>query len=86
MAYHPSGGATVSIEAVFGRDHALIEIGDGAQVETSRPLLQVRLADLAALSVTPARGDHFTIDGTTYVVAEVRDDFEGVADIFAEVA
>jgi hypothetical protein len=66
--YYPRAGASHTITLVFDT---------GEQVQTSQRVYQTAWAPLTSFtSGEPCKGDHLTLDGTTYRVADVEKDTE----------
>lgn len=82
VVYRPTAGTPVTIRGVFSNELSLIALGEGSDVQTTRPKIFVRQVDLG---VAPARGDEFDVGGATYVVGEVRRDGEGGVELLGEV-
>lgn len=81
VTYTPtSTGVGVSIVAPFDEAAQVVEMSGDIPVSATRPMLGVRLADLALM---PVRGDRFTVDGTSYEVTDVRRDGQGAASVYA---
>lgn len=82
IAYTPQGGAAVSIVATFNEAAAVVELQAGVPVQSTRPAIMVRLADLAT---APRQGDTFvrTSNGKAYEVANVELEGEGTARLYA---
>jgi hypothetical protein len=79
IAYTCAGHAADSISAIFNEAHEVQEMRDGIPVNTTRPTLFVRIADLAA---TPVAGDTCVIDSVSYDVTDVQPDGSGMAACF----
>ena len=75
-----SGGPAASVRAVFDAAHERVEFDSaGVPVTATRPVLDVRLADL---SIAPRQGDVATIGGVAHEVTEVATDGNGGAKLF----
>lgn len=61
--------APVTITAIFDAAHQVVTWEDGQPVSATRPMLDVRLADLAS---APKKGDGVVIDGVSYEVSDVQ--------------
>ena len=79
IAYTCAGHAADSVSAVFNEAHVVQELQDGVAVNTTRPTLFVRIADLTA---TPVAGDSCTIDAVSFEVTDVQPDGCGMAACF----
>lgn len=80
VTYTPGGGSPVALRAPLDEAYAVVELQAGVPVTSLRPVLDVRLADLAAL---PLQGDQFTRakTGHVYEVAEVQIEGNGTAKL-----
>lgn len=68
----PDTGVVYTLEhAVFDEAWEDIELDEGAPVATTKPVLDVRLAEFG--DVDPVEGGVVTAEGRTFEVAEVRD-------------
>lgn len=77
VVYHGDGANPVTLTGIFDAAHESVELDvAGVPVSTRQPELGLRLADLP---VAPQQGDHLEIDGTAYVVVDVRPDGQGGA-------
>jgi len=78
VVYQREGGGTASFLAVFDTAHATLEMDadSGAQVSTTRPMLTMRLADIA---FEPHVRDTLTVEGEDYEVVDVQPDGSGMA-------
>ena len=80
VTYAPPAGAPASITAILDEAHESITLdAGGTPVTTTRPVLDVRLADLA---VVPVRGGSVVSAGTTYEVTDVQIDGQGGARLY----
>ncbi len=71
--------APVAITAIFDKAHQVVTWGeDGQPISTTRPMLDVRLADLAE---RPRKGDGVVIDGITYQVSDVQPGGHGTSQL-----
>ena len=78
--YTAPGGSAESVMAPFDAGFASIQIVDGVGVDSIDPVVDVRLADLAAAPVQRAT---VVVAGTTYEVVRVeRDDARVSAKLF----
>ena len=77
--YDPSGSATPFV-GIFDEAHQTVETtGDGPALSTSRPMIEVKLADLADLGVTPTNRGTLSIGAVTYEIYDVQPDGSGMA-------
>lgn len=76
ISYTPGGGEAVEIKGVFSDDFLELDPATGVPVQTKRPNVLIRLADLEA---EPEQGDELTARDEDYVVHEVQKDGEGGA-------
>lgn len=83
VIYIPKVGPQKTINAVFDKDYAEVEILDGPPVQSTGPRIGIRVADLDA---QPTRGDKCTISGVTYRVDEYRPDGQGGATLILDKA
>lgn len=81
--YRPLAGGEYFVTGVFDEAYRSTELDpDGAPVETTQPALTVRLADLAAVGVTPRTRDRLTVSERTWeVVGGTRSDGSGMATL-----
>lgn len=80
VTYTPqSTGVPESIVAPFDNAYDDVQIEGGTTQVATRPVLELRLADL---SVAPAADDAVTVDGVDYEVTEVRLGGNGDAKAF----
>lgn len=79
VTYTPQGQAAQSITAIFDKAHEAVEVRAGVPVTTTRPMLDVRLADIA---VAPRIGDTAVVDSTTYRVMEYQPTGNGCANLW----
>jgi hypothetical protein len=70
--------AGTSCRAVFDQAHQLVELSGDVPVTTTRPVLDVVLADLPAV---PTIGAAVIVDGTTYEIRDVQPDGQGMAKL-----
>lgn len=81
IVYDPTGGAHV-LAGIFDNNHKLVEVTpEGAAVTTTVPALQVRLADLAAVGVTPHVRDIVDIGAERFEVYDIRRDNSGLVTL-----
>ena len=79
-AVYDPAGAGIAIYGIFDEAHQTVETtGDGPALSTTRPMLEVKLADLAALGVTPASRKTVSVGATTYEIYDVQPDGSGMA-------
>lgn len=79
LTYTPTVGAPFTLKAIFDAAYQQIEMLDGAAVQTTQPMLGVRLRDFAT---PPTAGDRCTINGTNYRVSAFEPDGEAGAKLF----
>jgi hypothetical protein len=72
-------GVPASIEAPFDAAYEEVIVEDGVPITAQRPMLDLRLADLAA---RPLAGDTYTVAGQTYEVTDVQYDGHGSAKCY----
>lgn len=82
VTYEPVGGGTHALVAPFDRTHVDVQLSTEVGVTSTRPMLELRLADLA---VEPQEGDQFVAGGERYQVEEVRLDGRGGAKLYSTV-
>lgn len=76
----PPSGPAESIEALFDEHYTTVGADrDGYPIETTRPMLDVRLADLSA---TPTHAWSVSVDGQAYEISEVAPDGNGGAKLY----
>lgn len=75
VTYTPAAGSPQSITAIFDAAGTTVDVSAGVPVQTTAPMLDMRDADLAT---TAAQGDTVTIGATTYEVAHVEPDGNGM--------
>lgn len=68
----------VAISAVFGSGFERVQSGE-IRVAARNPEISVRLDELAALGFAPSKGDELDVRGTSFEVATVQPDVEGVS-------
>ena len=77
--YDPSGSATPFV-GIFDEAHQTVESGgDGPALTTTRPMIEVKLADLADLGITPHVRASLSIGAVTYEIYDVQPDGSGMA-------
>lgn len=79
VEYRPASGGAVELTAVFDEAYLTVQIQDGVEIASSRPVLDVRLADLDA---APAPDDELTVDGRNWRVVEIDADGRGAAKLW----
>ena len=80
VEYRPAaGGGPYSIVAPFDEAYQTVRLEGEVEVAATRPVLDVRLADLP---VDPAEGDEVDVDGRTWTVEEVERDGRGSAKLY----
>ena len=81
-SYTPESGITTyTLTGVFDEAYKGTELDSdlGVPVETTRPVLTIRLADLA---VTPHVRDAVVVNSTSYTVSNVQVDGSGMARLY----
>lgn len=80
ILYRPASGGEFPIVATFDRAAAVVEIQAGVPVQSTRPAIVVRLADLAT---APAQGDTCSREnGETFEVANVEAEGHGTVKLY----
>jgi hypothetical protein len=80
VTYTPEGGAAASIVGIFDEAHEGTEFdADGLAVLTTRPVLWVKLDDMAQ---APHVRDTAVIGATTYEVTSTQADGSGGMDLY----
>ena len=82
VTFTPSGGSAETVTGIFDAEHVYQELLGETVVETTRPMLLVRLA---ALSKAPVRKDAITVRSTNYIVTEIQPDGQGDLALLLEV-
>jgi hypothetical protein len=78
VTYTPAVGSPVTIQGIFDHAYQDVQLQHGPGVSSVRPVLGIRLADLAA---RPAKGDTATIGATIYRVIDIEEDGQGGATL-----
>lgn len=76
LTYTPSVGAPFALAGIFDAAYQQIEMLDGAAVQSTQPMLGVRLRDFPA---PPREGDRCTINAQLYRVSSFEPDGEAGA-------
>ncbi len=76
-----AGGGAQAITGVYDEAHEAVELDGEVAVSTTRPMFEVRIADLAA---PPAQGDTFTVtaSGRTFRVSDDQPDGSGNVKLY----
>ena len=78
-AVYDPGGVALAFVGVFDEAYQVVEQGgDGPNLSTTRPMIEPRLADLAAGGITPSAGHTIQIGTAIYEVYSVRPDGSGM--------
>lgn len=76
VVYRPTSGASFAANGLFNEAYHEVALNeDQAPVTTEQPVIDIRLAEIAA----PVQGDRLSVRGSTYIVREVRLDGVGGA-------
>ena len=75
ITYIPVDGTEYPVaKAIFDKNFLAVDPNTGATVQSTNPMLKVRLADLQR---APKAGDRVRVDGVTYRINEPQQDSEG---------
>lgn len=75
ITYIPVDGTEYPVaKAIFDKNFLAVDPNTGATVQSTNPMLKLRLADLQR---APKAGDRVRVDGVTYRINEPQPDSEG---------
>lgn len=75
---------SAEVDAIFSEPGTSRTLPSGVVVETTDPILAVRLADLSDFGSLAEQGDRWSVGGKTYRVARVVPDGTGGAELIGE--
>jgi len=78
MLYRHNSGGSVTICAVWNREHEIVDADTETVVSTNNPHIGVQLSDLL---MPPVEDDEVVFCGITYRVVDVEEDGQGAAQI-----
>ena len=79
VIYTPQGGSPHTIIGLF-QNYTEMLGSDNVDIVSSQPVLSIRTIDVPNIQT----GDQIEIDGTSYSIAVIRPDSEGITEIMLE--